>query len=122
MNMISVNEYDDAIGNVYDKRIVGRLSRYLRPYVWPILVSVVLLLAVAVLEIVGPLLIKYAIDEQIAQGRTDRLGLLVALFLGSLTAIFVMRYAQGVLMNYVSQRIMVDLRMQLFGHLQRMSI
>ena len=116
-------EYDDdVIGKVYDARLVRRLGVYLRPYVVSIVFSVLLLMGVAALEIVGPLILKSAIDDQIAQGRTDRLGLLVVLFLGSLTGILLMRYAQGVLMNYVSQRVMMDLRIQLFSHLQRMAV
>ena len=84
-------EYDDdVIGKVYDARLVRRLGVYLRPYVVSIVFSVFLLIALAPLQIVGPLILKSAIDDQIAQGRTDRLGLLVVLFLGSLTRIFLM--------------------------------
>ncbi|HXH22892.1 MAG TPA: ABC transporter ATP-binding protein [Dehalococcoidia bacterium] len=113
---------DEVIGKVYDARIARRLAAYLRPYIMPIAVSVVLLIGVSAAEIVGPLILKEAIDGQILKGRTDRLGLLVLLYIGSLAAIFVMRYAQAVLMAYVGQSVMMDMRVQLFSHLQRMSI
>ncbi len=113
---------DDVIGKVYDARLARRLGGYLRPYMPAIVVATVLLMVVAGLEIVGPLLIKSAIDDQIGKGQTDRLGLLAGLFIGSLLLSFVLRYAQGVLMTWVSQRVMMDMRLQLFAHIQRMSI
>jgi ATP-binding cassette subfamily B multidrug efflux pump len=116
------SDEDDAIGKVYDSRIARRLGGYLKPYMGPIVVSAVMLVAVAVLEIVGPLLLKEAIDNQILQGKTDKLALLSVLFLAVLLGNFVTRYAQAVLMAYVGQSVMIDMRVQLFGHLQRMSI
>jgi len=113
---------DEVFGKAYDSRVAGRLARYLKPYLAPVAVSVILLVFVALFEIVGPLILKEAIDGQISKGRTDRLGFLVLLFIGSLAGSFVMRYAQGVLMTYVGQRVMMDIRLQLFSHLQRMSI
>jgi ATP-binding cassette subfamily B multidrug efflux pump len=113
---------EDAIGKVYDSRIGRRLLGYLKPYMAPIVVSVALLLAIAALEIVGPLIIKEAIDGQILKGRVDKIGLLSVLYLTVLLADFVTRYAQAVLMSYVGQSVMVDMRVQLFSHLQRMSI
>ena len=113
---------DEVIGKVYDSRIARRLGGYLRPYVGPIIVAVLLLMAVAAAEIAGPLILKEAIDGQIVKGRTDKLGTLVLLYVGVLAAIFVLRYAQAVLMAYVGQSVMMDMRVQLFSHLQRMSI
>jgi ATP-binding cassette subfamily B protein len=116
------SDEDDAIGKVYDSRIVRRLSGYLKPYMGPIVVSIVMLVAVAALEIVGPLILKEAIDNQILKGETNKLALLSGLFVAVLLANFVTRYAQAVLMAYVGQSVMIDMRVQLFGHMQRMSI
>lgn len=120
--MVDRSEEEDPVGKVYDARLVRRMSGYVRPYWRPLAISVVLLTCVAGLEIVGPWIVRYAIDNQIAQGRTDRLGLLVALYLGSLAAIFLLRYGLTLLMTYIGQRVMMALRMALFSHLQRMSI
>ncbi len=113
---------DEIIGKVYDSRIASRLGGYLKPYTRAIVVAVVMLVFVAALEIAGPLILKEAIDGQIVQGKTDRLAFLSILFLGILLLNFVTRYAQAVLMAYVGQSVMMDMRVQLFGHLQRMSI
>ena len=119
---IAFNEEDSHIGRVYDVRLLRRLGGYLRPYAWLIALGVVLLLAVTALDMAGPLIVRAAIDDQITLGRTDRLGLLVLLFIGTLLGAFALRYALLVLMTFVGQRVMLDLRLQLFGHLQRMSI
>ena len=74
-------------------------------------------LLLAGLEVVGPLILKEAIDGQIAQGKTDQLAALAGAYLGILVAMFVFRYVQSVLMNLVGQRVMSDLRQDLFGHL-----
>lgn len=118
-----MDEYDESLsGKVYDGRVARRLGAYLKPYGHWIVVGVVLLVVTAGLEVAGPLILREAIDGHIAQGDTDTLPALVALYLGTLLAIFALRYAQAVLMNYVGQRVMMDMRLQLFSHLQRMAI
>jgi ATP-binding cassette subfamily B multidrug efflux pump len=119
-----VSFYDDesAIGKVYDRRLTKRLAHYVRPYVAPLIIAVLLMLAVAVLELVPILIVRYAIDQQIDKGLTDRLPLLAFWYVAALLASFVIRYLQGYLMAWVGQRVVVDMRMELFRHIQRMSI
>ena len=119
---MSFYEEEELIGKVYDRRIAGRLLSYLRPYRMQVAISVVLMLVVAGLELVPTLLVKYAIDEQITPGRTDQLGKVALLFLGTLLVGFVMRFVQMYLTWWVGQRFMVDLRMQLFSHIQHLSV
>lgn len=116
--------YDDesAIGKVYDRRIAGRLGKYIRPYAIPLAVAGLLMVVVAVLDLVPTLIVRHAIDEQIDKGRTDRLPALAAWYLAALFTSFVIRYGQAYLMAWVGQRVVVDLRMELFRHMQRMSI
>ncbi|MCA9851150.1 MAG: ABC transporter ATP-binding protein, partial [Dehalococcoidia bacterium] len=66
---MSFYEEEELIGKVYDRRIAGRLLSYLRPYRTQVVISVLLMLVVAGLELVPTLLVKYAIDEQITPGR-----------------------------------------------------
>ena len=112
---------DEIFGKVYDARLVRRLGEFVRPHGTLIAIGVVLLIAMAVLDVAGPLILKVAIDD-LAAGGTDRLGMLTLLYTGTLIGSFVMRYVQAVIMNYVGQRVMMDLRMRLFAHLQGMSI
>jgi ATP-binding cassette subfamily B protein len=122
MAMHGYNEEDDVIGKAYDSRLVGRLMGYIRPYGWRVAASFVLLLVLTGLALVQPLLVKLAIDRDVAKGTTDDLWWIALVFLGVLILSFVFRYVQSILMVQVSQRVMNDLRLQLFRHLQRMSI
>jgi len=115
-------EDEAAIGNVYDRQIAGRLLTYLRPYRPLIALISVLMLIGAGLTLTGPLIVRHAIDEQLTVGRTDQLGFLALLFFGQLVIAFVLRYIQDALMALVGQRVIMDMRLQLFRHLQRMSI
>ena len=116
--------YDDesAIGKIYDRRIAGRLGRYVRPYTVPLVLAGLLMIAVAVLELVPTLIVRHAIDQQIEKGRTDRLPWLATWYTAALMASFLIRYGQAYLMAWIGQRVVVDMRMELFRHLQRMSI
>ncbi|MBM3139414.1 MAG: ABC transporter ATP-binding protein [Chloroflexi bacterium] len=115
-------EEESAIGKIYDRRLASRLWSYVAPYWLQVLIAALLMVAVAVLELLPQLILREAIDGQIVQGRTDGLGRLTLLFVVTLGAIFAMRYAQAMLMAYVGQRAMMALRLDLFSHLQRMSV
>lgn len=115
-------EDEDVLGKVYDAQIARRLGGYLRPYVLGIAISLTLVLGVAILQVVGPLIVREAIDNQIREGRTDRLGLLVLAYLGTLGGVLVLTFVQTVLMTYIGQRVMMDIRLQLFSHVQKMAI
>jgi ATP-binding cassette subfamily B protein len=122
MAMHGYSEEDEVIGKAYDSRLAGRLARYVRPYAWRVALVVVLLLATTGLALVQPVLVKLAIDRDIAKGTTDDLWWIAGLYLATLGLLFVIRYSQALQMVRVSQRVMNDLRLQLFRHLQRMSI
>ena len=119
---MSFYEEEDAIGKVYDRRLAARLLSYLRPYRPQVAISVFLMLVIAGLELIPTLLLGYAIDEQIDQGRTDRLGVVTIAFLATLLAGFALRFVQMYVTWWVGQRFMVDLRMQLFSHIQHLSV
>jgi ATP-binding cassette, subfamily B, multidrug efflux pump len=119
---VSFYEDEVMIGKVYDRRIAGRLLSYLRPYRTQVVIATILMVLVAILELVPILLVRYAIDEQIREGRTDQLGILALLFLSTLASIFMLRFVQMYLTWWVGQQFMVDLRMQLFTHIQHLSV
>jgi len=119
---VSFYEEEDRIGKVYDRRLVARLLTYLRPYRIQVILSAAMMLALAILELMPVLLLRRGIDDQITAGRTDGLGEIALLYISVLTAMFVLRFSQMYLMAWVGQHVMVDLRMQLFSHIQRMSV
>ncbi len=119
---IALMDQDEALDKSYDARLLRRLLVYLRPYRGLTALAVLLLLAGAGLALVGPVLTQRALDVAIPARDTGLLGTLAVLFLAALVLEFVVEYGQTLLTTYLGQRVMYDLRMQIFGHLQRLSI
>lgn len=106
----------------YDAALMRRLLRYIAPYRWLALLAVLLLLATAGLTLVGPLLTQRALDVAVPARDNALLRTLAVLFLGALVLEFVLDYAQAYLTAWMGQRVMADLRLQVFSHLQRLSV
>jgi ATP-binding cassette subfamily B multidrug efflux pump len=117
-----MTEPDDAFDRSYDSALLRRLLTYLRPYRGLTALAVLLLLAGAGLALVGPALTQRALDVAIPQRDVGLLGALAALYLAALLIDFAVEYGQTFLTAYVGQRVMYDLRMRIFEHLQRLSI
>jgi ATP-binding cassette subfamily B protein len=115
-------EQDEILDKGYDARLLRRLLVYLRPYRGLAALAVVLLLAGACLALVGPVLTQRALDVAIPSLDTGLLATLAAVFLAALLLEFLVEYGQTLLTALIGQRVMYDLRMQIFGHLQRLSI
>jgi ATP-binding cassette subfamily B protein len=99
-----------------------RLLTYLRPYRWQVSVAIVILIAASGLALVGPWLTKLAIDEAFPVGDTRLLALLAAAYVVSLLLAGVLEYIQTLLTTWIGQRVMEDLRSQIFGHLERLEL
>ncbi len=113
---------DEILGKAYDARLMRRLLGYVRPYRRSVALAVVLLLLTSAMSLVGPYLVRVAIDLHITPGRLDGLGVVIVAYVGALVAAFVFRYANTYVMQRVGQQAMYDLRMELFSHLQRLSV
>ena len=113
---------EEVLGKAYDSRLARRLLRYLLPYWLIVTISVFLLLLIAGLQLVGPLLTEIAIDEHIRNGDLDGLNRIALIFLSVLVLQFFLSFAQTYLMNWTGQRIMHDLRLQIFSHIQTLHV
>ena len=113
---------DDPVDKSYDRTLLWRLLRYLRPYKLPVLVSFLLIVAMAGLDLVGPYLTKVAIDKYIQQGNASGLDRIAALYLGSLLLAFIVRFGQVYILQMTGQRVMMDLRREIYSHLQRLHV
>jgi ATP-binding cassette subfamily B protein len=105
-----------------DARLAARLFGYVRPWVGLVAVAVGLILLQALLQLVGPLLTRWVIDE--AFPARDRSAVLVAAgaFAAVLVVQFAATYAQTLATALLGQRVMRDLRNELFAHLQRLPV
>jgi ATP-binding cassette subfamily B protein len=111
---------EEALGKAYDARLMRRLLRYLKPHWWLVGLAVLVLAAASGLEIVGPWLTKVALDEAIP-GKDGRLLAFLAMgYLGALLLGFLLNYAQRILTTWLGQRIMYDLRREVFGKFQQL--
>ncbi|MGI9038302.1 MAG: ABC transporter ATP-binding protein [Gemmatimonadota bacterium] len=113
---------EEALGKAYDARLMRRLLAYLRPYRWQVTGAILMLIAASGLELIGPWLTKIAIDRAFPARDTGFLATLGLIFLGSLFFSAALAYAQTILTTWIGQRVMVDLRDEVFGHLQRLDL
>jgi ATP-binding cassette, subfamily B, multidrug efflux pump len=120
--MSEVDKDDDLDGKVYDRQLMKRLLWYLRPYKRYIVISVILLLGVAGLRLVGPYLTKTAIDVYIANGDVDGLNTVGILYIVTLLLTFLFRFLQIYLTNVAGQRVMYDVRIAVYKHMNRLSL
>jgi ATP-binding cassette subfamily B protein len=130
------NQEEEVLGKAYDGRLMRRLMTYLRPYKWHVAIALSAIILKSVADVLGPLLTKIAIDKYLAKSPNshswigDRLsptpltgiaqigGLYVAILLST----FALEFVQTYLMQWTGQKVMFDLRRQIFRHLQEMHV
>lgn len=113
---------EEVLGKAYDARLMRRLLKYLRPYRWHVALGILLSILVSLLEAVRPYFTKVAVDVDIAA--KDKMGLLMTTmtFFGVLIVRGLLQYANAYLTQWIGQRTIYDLRMEIFEHLQRLSL
>jgi ATP-binding cassette subfamily B multidrug efflux pump len=100
------------------RRLLAKLQRY-----WLALAIVLVMVAAStLLGLVGPYLMGVAVDKFIAANDLAGLGRIVLLMLGSYLGSWVAQAIQGVIAARISQRVMRDMRRELFDHLQTLSL
>ena len=113
---------EEALGKAYDARLMRRLLVYLRPYRARVVLAVLMLILASALELLGPWLTMVAIDVAIPAGDLDLLARLGLVLLGALFLAGSLEYARTLLTTWIGQRVMQDLRNQIFAQLQRLSL
>ncbi len=134
---------DEVLGKAYDGRLMRRLLTYVAPYKVTAAVSLVAILIKAAADVLGPYLVKVAVDlymtapgmggahghsrpsplarylsPQPAHGITQIAGL----YVGALMLGYALDFLKTYLMQWTGQKVMYDMRSQIFAHLQRMHI
>jgi ABC-type multidrug transport system fused ATPase/permease subunit len=104
------------------RRRLTTLARLTAPYRTRTIFSIFSLLLATATALLPPFLSKYAIDDGIRNHNLAALWVIVAVFLLAGLANWGMSYVQTYLTGWVGERILADLRMKLFGHLQRLSL
>jgi ATP-binding cassette subfamily B multidrug efflux pump len=113
---------EEVLGKAYDARLMRRLLTYLRPYKRQVATALAAIVAFSVLELAPPYLIKLVIDRYIPAGDLQGVALIAALYLAAQIGSFLLEFLQTWTLQMLGQRIMFDIRMQVYSHLQRLDL
>jgi ATP-binding cassette subfamily B protein len=114
--------HEDVIGKAYDARLMRRLLGYLRPHRHSVVLALAAIVGHSMMQLTYPYLTKVAIDQHILTGDLTGLNQIVLLFLAILLASFLLEYLETYTMQMMGQRIMYDLRIQIYSHLQSLDV
>lgn len=120
---MSDNRQDDEIlGKAYDAKLMKRLLSYIKPYRKYVFFAILLNIFVAALGPLRPYLTKIAIDNYIAKSDFNGLTLISVLLLLSLILQAVIQYFLTYATQFLGQKTLYDLRVQLFSHVQKLAL
>jgi ATP-binding cassette, subfamily B, multidrug efflux pump len=140
---------EDPVGKIYDSRLMRRLGRYVRPYTLQATVSSIAVSLKSLCDVAGPILVMVAVDRYLSpdKGANDPsnsvahwvanssplarllpaaavpgVTRLAAIYCAMLVGAYVFQFIQVYLMQWTGQKIMFDLRRDIFRHMQRMHV
>jgi ATP-binding cassette subfamily B multidrug efflux pump len=127
---------EEVLGKAYDSRLMRRLLTYLHPYRWQVTIAIVSIILKSFCDVLGPYLVKVAVDRYLAPVKGATSGLwswlsprplhgiaqISAIYFSLLALTFVFEFLQTYFMQWTGQKVMFDLRSQIFRHLQRMHV
>ena len=140
---------EDPVGKVYDSRLVGRLARYVKPYWLPATVASIAVSLKSICDVIGPIMVMMAIDRYLSPNLNSTsadsalahwlatnsplarilpadanrgVTMLAELYLATLLTAYLFAFVQTYLMQWMGQKVMFDLRRDIFRHMQRMHV
>jgi ATP-binding cassette, subfamily B, multidrug efflux pump len=134
-----MSQEEEVLGKAYDSRLMARLLKYLRPYRWHVAMALASILLKSFADVLGPYLTKVAIDRYLAPrgmatatssgiwswlspNAITGIAQIAAIYVGLLVFSFLLEFLQTYFMQWTGQKVMFDLRRQIFRHLQRLHI
>jgi len=131
-----MSQEEEVLGKAYDSRLMRRLLTYLRPYRWQVTVAIASIVLKSFCDVLGPYLVKVAVDRYLAPAKGSSADLwswlsprplqgiaqLSIIYFGLLACTFLFEFLQTYFMQWTGQKVMFDLRSQIFRHLQRMHV
>ena len=131
-----MSQEEEILGKAYDSRLMARLLKYLRPYRWQVALALASIVVKSFADVLGPYLTKVAIDRYLAPAKDVSSGLwswlspraitgiaqIAAIYVGLLVMSFLLEFLQTYFMQWTGQKVMFDLRRQIFRHLQRLHV
>src|ERR1700677_4980990 len=131
-----MSQEEEILGKAYDGRLMARLLKYLHPYRWQVAIALVSILLKSFADVLGPYLTKVAIDRYLAPAKGLSSGFwnwlspnaitgiaqIASIYVGLLIFSFLLEFLQTYYMQWTGQKVMFDLRRQIFRHLQRLHV
>jgi ATP-binding cassette subfamily B protein len=131
-----MSQEEEILGKAYDSRLMARLLKYLRPYRWQVAIALGSILLKSFADVLGPYLTKVAIDRYLAPAQGSSSGFwnwlsphaitgiaqIAGIYVGLLVFSFLLEFLQTYFMQWTGQKVMFDLRRQIFRHLQRLHV
>jgi len=134
-----MSQEEEVLGKAYDSRLMARLLKYLRPYRWQVALALASIVLKSLADVLGPYLTKVAIDRYLAPQvaatstssgiwswlsprATAGIAQIAAIYVGLLIFSFLLEFLQTYFMQWTGQKVMFDLRRQIFRHLQRLHV
>lgn len=111
---------EDGVSRKTDRKLLGRVLPYLLPYWKFVAVGVALVLVNTGAQLAGPYLTRIAIDDHIAVGDIAGLTGILGLYAAMLALGFAAAYGQAWIVNLFGQRVMRDIRRDVFDHIQKL--
>lgn len=120
---METHSYEEQVpGKAYDARLMRRLLTYIRPYRKSAALALLLIVSASALSVLPPYLTKVAIDRFIRSRSLGGLNLVAVLYIATLAGTFALSFGQTWVMNLMGQKIMFDLRMEIFRKLQQLDV
>ncbi len=113
-------DIDEELDTKFDFKQLKRLMAYLIPYKWKVISTVLLMLTASVLALLGPYLVKVAIDEKIPNKDFKGLALLAVIYLVTLVFNTICMKYRIRTMTFIGQSVLHNIRKDLFVHLQKL--
>ena len=114
---------EEMFGKAFDGNVIKRIWAFVRPYRRDVVLSVCAVLTFTLMQLMIPLIIRYAIDHGMQQdGSRSALTWAVVVFLVAILINYAASYAQETLVGGVAENVLFDIRRQMFSHLQRVSL
>jgi ATP-binding cassette, subfamily B, multidrug efflux pump len=134
-----MSQEEEVLGKAYDSRLMARLLKYLRPYRWQVAIALASIVLKSFADVLGPYLTKVAIDRYLAPkgaatgtssgiwswlspNAITGIAQIAAIYVGLLVFSFLLEFLQTYFMQWTGQKVMFDLRRQIFRHLQRLHV
>ncbi len=118
----AIQHDEEALGKAFDTRLARRLFSYVRPYGWLVVGALLLLMVQGALQLVGPMMTRRVIDVAIPNKDAALVVSSTVLLLGALITQIIGSYLETVATGVLGQRVMHDLRRELFAHLQKLPV